>query len=65
MGKKGGCNQKRIDVYKKIEEIVNIIIGIYPMARLFKDKIMAKIKKVPESTLENILFEIKIVLDEK
>jgi hypothetical protein len=54
-----------MDIYKKVEKIVDIILSVYPMARLFKNKIMKKIQKVPASTLKRIISEIKKVLEKE
>lgn len=53
-----------MDIYKKVEKIVDIILSVYPMFKLFKNKIIKNIKKVPESTLKRMISKIKKVLEE-
>ncbi len=52
-----------MDVYNGTEEIVNVILKIYPMGKIFKGKIMEKVKKVPEKELKKILTEVKEIVD--
>lgn len=52
-------------VYEKIEKIIDIVLNVYPMAKLFKNKIMKKAKEIPESTLRRVISEIKNVLGEE
>ena len=52
-------------IYEKIKKIIDIVLDVYPMGRLFKNKIMNKVQKIPEPVLKRILSEMKNVLEEK
>lgn len=52
-------------IYEKIEKIIDIVLDVYPMGRLFKNKIMNKVQKISEPRLKRILSEMKDVLEEE
>lgn len=58
---------KQENIYQKIDKIVDIILNLYPAAKLFgvKGKIMSRVHKVPEPTLKHLISRIKNILEEE
>ncbi len=54
-----------MDSYGKIEEIVEVVFKIMPVARLFEDSVMKQVKKISEDKLEMMLSEIKEIVNKK
>jgi predicted house-cleaning noncanonical NTP pyrophosphatase (MazG superfamily) len=52
-----------MNVYEKIEKIIEAVARIFPAAGTFKERIMNAVRKQSEAALNSLLAEIKEIVE--